>query len=397
MGIGKQTSVNVPDLSAFAEKWFSGRFHIDGNVTKTYQGKIASIGGAVGMPLPAKRLDRDRVDFSNHITGKEVEQLVSDPNIRTLQCSSPVESDTWDLLNRKLFSQRPEIELRVYGFYSAVCDLSFVSRIGNVRRFSADCLMQATGVEHIASLENLEELSIGIYSLDSFDFLKQLANGIKSLSLAATKSKKPQLQMLSRFQSLTHLYLERQQQGIEVLSELRALEKLTLRSITTEGLDYILTLPRLWSLDIKLGGIRNLSAIAGKESIKYLELWQIRGLSDIRVISSLGGLQSLFLQSLINVTAIPDLSKLYTLRRLHLENLKSLRDVSAICHAPALEEFLHISAQNVQPEMYKDLMSMPSLKYVHVGYGSRKKNEEFNALVLRSGKQTGTNRHFAFR
>jgi len=162
-------------------------------------------------------------------------------------------------------------------------------------------------VEHIADLENLEELSIGIYSLDSFDFLKQLPNGIKSLSLAATKSTKPQLQTLSRFQSLTHLYLERQQQGIEVLSELKRLEDLTLRSITTEGLDYISMLRRLWSLDIKLGGIRNLSAIAGKESIKYLELWQIRGLSDIRVISSLGGLQSLFLQSLRNVSAIPDL------------------------------------------------------------------------------------------
>jgi hypothetical protein len=97
------------------------------------------------------------------------------------------------------------------------------------------------------------------------------------------------------------------------------------------------------------------------------------------------------------VRAIPDLSKLYNLRRLHLENLKGLKDVSAIRHAPALEEFLHISAQNIQPEMYKDLMSMPNLKYVNVGYGSRKKNEEFNALVLFSGKQTGTNGHFAFR
>ncbi len=127
------------------------------------------------MSLPAKRLDRDRVDFSNHITEKEVEQLVSDPDIRTLQCSSPVELDTWDLLNRKLFSQRPEIELRVYGFYSRVCDLSFVSRVGSVRRFAADCLRQATGVEHISQLERLEELSIGIYSLDSFDFLMQSA------------------------------------------------------------------------------------------------------------------------------------------------------------------------------------------------------------------------------
>ena len=56
------------------------------------------------MPLPAKRLDRDRVDFSNHITEKEVEQLVSNPDIRTLQCSSPVESDTWNLLNLSCLS-----------------------------------------------------------------------------------------------------------------------------------------------------------------------------------------------------------------------------------------------------------------------------------------------------
>ena len=349
------------------------------------------------MPLPEKRLDPHRVDFSSHLTEKEVEQLVSDPDIRTLQCSSPVGLDTWDLLNRNLFARRPEIELRVYGFYSLVCDLSFVRRVKNARRFSADCLMQATGVEHLAGLENLEELSIGIYNLDSFDFLKQLPSGIRSLSLAATKSKKLQLQVLSRFQSLTHLYLERQQQDIEVLSELKTLEDLTLRSITTGGLDYISALPRLWSLDIKLGGIKNLSAIANKESVKYLELWQIRGLSDIGVVSSLGGLQSLFLQSLRNVRTIPDLSKLYNLRRLHLENLKGLKDVSAIRHAPALEEFLHISAQNIKPEMYEDLMSMPSLKYVSVGYGSRRKNEKFNALVLWSGKETGTNRNFAFR
>jgi hypothetical protein len=59
------------------------------------------------------------------------------------------------------------------------------------------------------------------------------------LSLAATKSKKPRLQILSRFQSLTHLYLEGQQQGIEILYELKKLEDVTLRSITTEGLDYI--------------------------------------------------------------------------------------------------------------------------------------------------------------
>ncbi|HLY61626.1 MAG TPA: hypothetical protein VKV95_12840 [Terriglobia bacterium] len=257
--------------------------------------------------------------------------------------------------------------------------------------------MQATGVEHLATLENLEKLSIGIYSLDSFDFLKQLPAGIESLSLTATKSKKPRLNLLSHFQSLTHLYLEGQQRGIEVLSELMKLEDLTLRSVTTEGLDNISRLPRLWSLDIKLGGIRNLSALAGKESIKYLELWQIRGLADVGVVSTLSGLQYLFLQSLINVSAIPDLSKLYNLRRLVLENMKALKDVSAIRRAPALEEFMHFSARNIEPEIYEDLMLMPTLKHLHVLFGSLKKNEKFNALVLRSGKQTGTKGQFTFQ
>jgi hypothetical protein len=92
-----------------------------------------------------------------------------------------------------------------------------------------------------------------------------------------TKSRNPRLDMLSRFQSLTHLYRHGPQQGNEVLFELAKLEDLTLRSITTKDLGYVSRLPLLWSLHIKLGGIRDLLAIADKESIKYLEPWQIRG------------------------------------------------------------------------------------------------------------------------
>jgi len=349
------------------------------------------------MPLPKKRLDRYRVDLAGSLTQNEIEQLTSDPDVQTLQCSEPVELDTWDLLNRSLFIQRPEIELRVYGFYSTVCDLSFLSRVRNVRRFSADCLMRATGIEHVAALENLEELSIGIYDLESFDFLKTIPDRIKSLSLMVTKSKKPRLDLLPRFQSLSRLYLEGQQQGIGAISELLRLEELTLRSISTQDLSYIAGLPRLWSLAIKLGGIRDLSAMADKENIKYLEFWQIRELADLGMISSLRGLQYLFLQSLRNVYKIPDLSNLSKLRKLHLENMRGLKDVSAIFRAPALEELVHISAQNIPPEKYKDLMLMPTLRRLRVGFGSRRKNEEFESLVLRSGKTTDTSHQFIFQ
>ena len=349
------------------------------------------------MPLFAKRVDSYRLQFERSLTPAEVEKLASDAKIRVLQCASPVEPHTWDLLNESLFVRRPEIELRVYGFYTSVCDLSFLHRLRNVRRFSADCLRNAVGIEHIAHLENLDELSVGIYDLENFDFLKLIPAGIKSLSLTATKSRKPRLDLLSRFHSLRQLYLECQQQSIEVLSQLQTLEDITLRSISTKNLAYISGLPRLWSLDIKLGGIEDFSSIAGKQSINYLELWQIRGLSDISFVSLLTGLQFLFLQSLRNVRKIPDLSRLSKLRRLYLDNMKGLNDVSAIASAPALEEFIHVSAQNVAPEKYAGLLQMPTMKSLLIGFGSGKKNRDFKRLAINSGKKIYEHSNFVFQ
>jgi hypothetical protein len=336
--------------------------------------------------MPLARIDRHRREFAESLTSGEIEELASDLDVRVLQCASPVDPLTWGLLNKDLFRLRPEIELRVYGFHSSVCDLSFVTRLYNVRRFSADCLMKAVGIEHLAPLEHLEDLSVGIFSLDSFDFLNAIPLGIRSLSLGATKSKKPKLDALDRFRSLRKLYVEGQQNGIDVVGELLELEDVTLRSISTRGLEYVSKLPRLWSLDIKLGGIRDLTAISGKESIKSLELWRIRRLSDISVISSLTGLQCLFLQELRNVSRIPDLSKLTKLRRLYLENMKGLRDVDAIQHAAALEEFVHVAAQNIRPEQYYDLLGKRSLREIQIGFGSRSKNQEFESRIAKSGK-----------
>lgn len=341
--------------------------------------------------------DSTRVQFTGQLTSEEVEQIASDPKVRVLQTASAVGPKTWDLLNETLCLERPDIELRVYGSYSAVCDLSFVTRLSNARRFSADCLDEAIGVENLARMESLEELSVGIYDLQSFDFLASVPAGIRKLWLFATKSKKPRLNHLGRFRSLKLLFLEGQQRDIEILSELETLEDVTLRSISTENLEYVSKLPHLWSLDIKLGGIKDFSSLAGKESIKYLELWMIRGLADIGFVSSLTGLQFLFLQDLRNVTRLPDLSKLTSLRRLSLANMKGLKDVGALFSAPALEEFSHVFARNILPEKYADLLKMTKLRSVHVGFGSRRKNDAFAEQVRQAGKTTDWKVKFDFR
>jgi len=57
--------------------------------------------------------------------------LLLSPELRILQASFPVNGETWDLINEELLTRRPEVQIRVYGFYSLVCDLSFLSRLKN--------------------------------------------------------------------------------------------------------------------------------------------------------------------------------------------------------------------------------------------------------------------------
>jgi hypothetical protein len=334
------------------------------------------------MPLTvfSKRLFKDRVDFAASLTEKEVIELVRDKDLKVLQCADPVDNQTWEMLNKILFTKRPDIELRVYGFYSLVCDLAFTSIMTNVHHFSVNC-RDVEGVEHISAMQNLESLGIEIYHLDRFDFLNQITPHLKKLSLGQTKSNKPDLTPLKRFGSIQEIYIEGQHKNIEVLSDLKSLQDVTLRSITTPDINYLSPLKSMWSLDIKLGGIRNINGIAGMNNIKYLELWQINGLSDINVISSLTGLQYLFLQSLRQVTGLPSFSQLTNFRRIYLENMKGLEDIRSLVNAPVLEEFIHADNRKFLPQDYIPILKNRTLKKTFVGFSSKKMSLQFNDLL----------------
>jgi hypothetical protein len=211
---------------------------------------------------------------------------------------------------------------------------------------------------------------------------------ITDLKLGATRSKAPSLAPLSRFGSLKRLYLEGHAKDIEVLSDLQALEDVTLRSITARDLSYLAPLKRLWSLDIKLGGIRSFLGIEGKESIKYLELWQIRELHDIGIVSALPGLQNLFLESLPHM--FPSMTNATALRRVVLQNLKALQDFSAFETAPALEEFGLINGNNQTPEQLAPVLRNPAIRRVRAGFGSDRKNQLFARLRDEAGKIDGS-------
>lgn len=347
--------------------------------------------------MPIKLLDSCRAQFTGSLSVAELDALATNAAVEVLQTSDPADPSSWPLLDEVFFARRPDVELRIFGFPGERCDLSFASGLRCVRRFAADCLMDATGVEQVARIPGLESLSLGVFSLESFDLLRDVDPGLRSLALGQTRSKKPSLEPLARFAGLRRLFLEGHRKEIEVLSGLRELEDVTLRSVTVPNLGFLRPLERLWSLDLKLGGIKNLSAISGMGSVKYLELWQILGLEDVGVVGQLPGLQHLFLQSLRRVTALPDLRAARSLRRVTLETMRGLRDLAPLEQAPALEELLVWDSSPLAPDDLLPALRNGSLKRVAVGFGSARKNEAARALLKRHGKEELGGTEFVFR
>lgn len=324
--------------------------------------------------------DSTRAEFDDSVTERDLRDLAELPKIKTLQCSAPVKDSVWSLLNDCFFGVRPDVELRAYGHYSAECDLGFARRMVNVRRFAADCLMRAKNIDAIADMPQLESLSLGIFELLDFRVLELIPPTLTTLSLGGTRSRKPRLESLARFGALKTLYIEGQANGIDVVSSLRELERLTLRSIATPDLGYLAPLTRLSSLDIKLGGIRSLQGIEGKDTIKYLELWQIRELKSADIVATLPGLQNVFLQSLPHVETLPGLQNSSSLRRAVLQNMNGVRDFGSLEAAPVLEEFALLEGAGQQPEQLLPVLRNHSLRRATAMFGSVRKNEAFAKL-----------------
>jgi hypothetical protein len=327
-----------------------------------------------------------RAAFDETVTESDLRQLAERPEVTTLQSSSPVSDQVALLLNETFFAVRPDVEFRIYGHYGTVCDLSFAKHLTNVRRFAADCLMQASDVEAIAAIPRLDALSLGIFELRDFRLLELMAPTLTTLHLGATRSAKPRLDALGRFTSLTTLWIEGHSHGLEVLADLHGLEELTLRSTTTSDLRYLAPLRRLWSLVITLGGIRSFAGIEDKDCIKYLELCRIRELKSADIVAALPTLQHLWLQDLAHLTGLPPLDRSVELRRVALLNLKAFADFTAFEALPSLEEFAFIQGQKQEPSQLVPVLRNPALRGANGHFGNKRKDTEFARLRDAHGK-----------
>lgn len=336
--------------------------------------------------MSLQKISPYRYQVYKGVSSKDLQSIGNDSQVKMLQFSEQLAAREIIALEKVIFSRRPDIALRLFSF-PGTCDLGFLDKIPSARHIQIEDMDNVTGMESLSAQANLSSLVVNVHKLESFAFLKEVSDGLNELYLVATVSKKPSLRYIDRFKKLRILFLEGHQKDIEAVQKLKALEKIVLRSISTRDVDYLKDLDKLWSVNIKLGSIHHFDALSTLPSLKYLELWQIKGLSDLSFISSLYNLQFLFIQSLKQVTALPPMKKLVKLRRLHIENMNGLTDIAHLQTIPALQDFIYLMAKNREPEFLLPVLKNKSVRNVLAGFSSDKKEHLFYELAEKFGKK----------
>jgi hypothetical protein len=159
-----------------------------------------------------------------------------------------------------------------------------------------------------------------------------------------------------------------------------------LRSITLPGLGFLKEIPSLWWLAIKLGGTSNISAITDL-NLKYLELWRIRGFTNLMPLVKIPTIQFVFLETLTHIDSLPSLANLSNLRKISLWDLHNLSNIKSILEAPNLEELEILGLNKVKTREFLRLRDHPTLKRASIFVRREKKSARIHdGLMLPPAK-----------
>ena len=133
------------------------------------------------------------------------------------------------------------------------------------------------------------------------------------------------------------------------LDWLAQVRRLTLWAVDLpEG--FLGTMPNLDWLDVRGGSGASADFVVGCDRLRYLQINQVRGLSDASAIGDLVTLELLSLYGLPKVTVLPSLARLRALARLELGSLKGLASIAPALDAPALTELYLIRAVSMDAD-----------------------------------------------
>lgn len=228
------------------------------------------------------------------------------------------------------------------------------------------------------------EIKIG-KSGTSVELLGQKPEEVKTLIIYGYV-KTAELSLLADYPNVEKLILNGEFANVDDISSLKSLNWLCLylESNTPLGGLKISALTSL-SLNGKLGdGCENLLT----ENLEYLELSDIRGISDLSFVEELTGLKKLYLKSLSGVEKLPDLAKIPSLYGLKIYELHKLNDIESLTRSNIRYLDLTLAADKLTGTKIADaLLKMEHLERFSGKLDrSHKRDDVLENKLIKSGK-----------
>lgn len=229
-------------------------------------------------------------------------------------------------------------EIRFYGHYSEVFDASVLRLIPDAQCVSIDCLRNACNLEALSDVQNLTELSLGVFELNDPEVLDYCnPTSLKSLTLGDTRKCNIDIGNLSKSVGLEKFHTAGHTKNISTICSLPSLKNLSLASIRKkDDIGFISSIPALKALRLILGGRPSIAEIASAQ-LQSLEIIRVHGLEDVGDFGRFEKLESLWIEDQIRLAEIK-VGPNPSLRSIEIINCKTLGRIAGIASLNALSE-----------------------------------------------------------
>lgn len=332
----------------------------------------------------------NQIDSESMLTEELIKEILNN-NVTSIQINGfdKVSTKTFEILNQNIFSVKPVIKLRLYG-YPEIIDLKILKNLTNVEHLSLDDL-EVKNEQYFSELKKLKSLSLSTKNISNYDFLNLLNPNLEELSILPDEIKlyKSDISSIIRFKKLKSLYILGHYKNIETtVSKLENLEVLVLSKIkTVKNLDFITSLKKLKYLHIKSLPLNNFDALQSLKKIKFIEFYKVENLENLEFINKIESLEHLFLQTVNKITSFPKLQSNCKLRKIELWYMKNIRDFSGLENLKTLKEFSCREMKNNEPIDFLPILKNQSIQKSDIWFLKEGQRQEMEKLYAKYDKK----------
>ncbi|MBA4155539.1 hypothetical protein, partial [Flavobacterium sp.] len=129
--------------------------------------------------------DFNEISSESMLTEELIQEILNN-NVLHIQINSyrSVSLKTYEILNDRIFSKKPEISLRLYGWGEKMTDLKIIGNMTNLQHLSVDNV-EVINEHCISNLKNIKSLSLATKNITNYDFLNSLNENLEELSIIA--------------------------------------------------------------------------------------------------------------------------------------------------------------------------------------------------------------------